>query len=117
MYGTRGTGGKALWRTDPKRTGWPKDNPWEEKVDGFNRSRTEDERKAAPARSGEAAREELDKAIASIPGGSADLTVEPILEHGQPEVVLFEQSKDASLVVVGSRGLGGSELCSRFARE
>jgi nucleotide-binding universal stress UspA family protein len=53
------------------------------------------------------AREVLDKAVASIPDGSPELSVEPVLVHGQPEVVLLHEAENADLVVVGSRGRGG----------
>jgi nucleotide-binding universal stress UspA family protein len=56
---------------------------------------------------GEAARETLDKAVASIPDGAPALSVEPVLVHGPPEVALVRQSKRADMVVVGSRGRGG----------
>ena len=52
-------------------------------------------------------REVLDKAVASIPDGSPELSVEAVLVHGQPEVVLLKEAEKADLVVVGSRGRGG----------
>ena len=52
-------------------------------------------------------RELLDKAVASIPDGTPELSVEAVLVHGQPVVVLLEEAKKADLVVVGSRGRGG----------
>src|SRR3954451_23942752 len=55
----------------------------------------------------EAGHELLEKAIASLPDGSPELSVEGVLVHGQPEVVLLEEAKDADLIVVGSRGRGG----------
>lgn len=55
----------------------------------------------------QAGQEVLDKALASIPDGSPELRVEGVLVHGQPEVVLLEEAKDADLLVVGSRGRGG----------
>jgi nucleotide-binding universal stress UspA family protein len=55
----------------------------------------------------EAAREVLEKAVASIPDGSPDLQVEPVLVHGQPEAMLLLASQTADMVVVGSRGRGG----------
>lgn len=53
------------------------------------------------------AQEVLDKAVASIPDGSPAVAVEAILVHGQAEVVLLHEAKDADLLVVGSRGRGG----------
>ena len=55
----------------------------------------------------QAAQELLDKSVASIPSGSPELSVQGVLVHGQPEVVLLDQADDADLVVVGSRGRGG----------
>jgi nucleotide-binding universal stress UspA family protein len=55
----------------------------------------------------EAAREILEKAVASIPDGSPDLQLEPVLVHGRPEAVLLHASETADMVVVGSRGRGG----------
>ena len=55
----------------------------------------------------EAAREVLEKAIASIPDGSPDLEVEAVLVHSQPEAALLHASQTADMVVVGSRGRGG----------
>ncbi len=55
----------------------------------------------------EVAQEVLEKAVASIPDGSPDLHVEPVLVHGQPEAVLLHDSETADMVVVGSRGRGG----------
>ena len=55
----------------------------------------------------QAAQDELDKAVASIPAGSPEIEVESVLAHTSPELALIEESKHASLVVVGSRGRGG----------
>ena len=55
----------------------------------------------------EAARETLDKAVASIPDGSPELSIEAVLVHAQPEAVLLKASQQADMVVVGSRGRGG----------
>lgn len=55
----------------------------------------------------QAGRELLDKAVASIPDGAPELSVDSVLVHGQPEVVLLEEAEKADLVVVGSRGRGG----------
>lgn len=55
----------------------------------------------------QAAQEVLDKAVASIPSGSPEIEIEKLLVHGQPDVTLLDQSKTASLIVVGSRGRGG----------
>lgn len=72
-------------------------------VDGYFTAPAIYEREAVE----EAAQELLDKAIASIPSGSPELSVEGVLVHGQPEVVLLDRAEDADLVVVGSRGRGG----------
>jgi nucleotide-binding universal stress UspA family protein len=53
------------------------------------------------------ARETLDKAIASIPSGSPELDVEPVLVHGDAAVELMAHAQDASMIVIGSRGRGG----------
>ncbi len=47
----------------------------------------------------------LDRAVAGIDAGS--LSVEPKIVEGSPALVLVEESADADLVVVGSRGRGG----------
>lgn len=54
-----------------------------------------------------AAQEILDKAVASVPAGSPELAVDAELVHGQPEVVLIDESRAADMIVVGSRGRGG----------
>ena len=54
-----------------------------------------------------AAREVLDKAVASIPSGSPEIAVEGVLVHGEPGVVLLHEAETADMVVVGSRGRGG----------
>jgi nucleotide-binding universal stress UspA family protein len=54
----------------------------------------------------EAARECLDKAVASIPAGSPEVIVEPVLQRGQPEPILTQQAESSALLVVGSRGRG-----------
>ena len=53
----------------------------------------------------QAKQSELDKAIAA--GFGADLTVERKLVYGRAAQVLIDESKDADLLVVGSRGHGG----------
>jgi nucleotide-binding universal stress UspA family protein len=54
----------------------------------------------------QAKQSELDKAIAAG-FGAADLTVERKLVYGRAAQVLIDESKDADLLVVGSRGHGG----------
>jgi nucleotide-binding universal stress UspA family protein len=54
----------------------------------------------------EIAQERLDKAVASIPDGSPELLVEPVLVHDRAESVLVHESEGADLLVVGSRGRG-----------
>jgi len=72
-------------------------------VDGYFVAPAVYEREAVEA----AARETLDKAVASVPDGSPAIDVEPVLVHGQPAAVLLDEAEHADLVVVGSRGHGG----------
>lgn len=51
--------------------------------------------------------EELDKAIAATLGDSPSIEIERKIAYGHPSQVLIEQSQDADLLVVGSRGHGG----------
>ncbi len=51
--------------------------------------------------------EELDKAIAATLGDSPAIELERRIAYGHPSQVLIEQSQDADLLVVGSRGHGG----------
>ncbi len=51
--------------------------------------------------------EELDKAIAATLGDSPAIEVERKVAYGHPSQVLIEASRDADLLVVGSRGHGG----------
>lgn len=52
-------------------------------------------------------REDLDKAIAATFGDPPPVAVESVVVYGHPAQVLLEQSRDADLLVVGSRGHGG----------
>jgi nucleotide-binding universal stress UspA family protein len=52
------------------------------------------------------AEETLDRAIAGMPDSSG-VRVERALVTGSPAKVLVDASRDASLLVVGSRGVGG----------
>jgi nucleotide-binding universal stress UspA family protein len=54
----------------------------------------------------ESARAELDRCIADVAGEQAGL-VDPVTINDLPVPALLEQAKDAALVVVGSRGVGG----------
>jgi len=50
---------------------------------------------------------ELDKAVAASIGDPPAVTVETKLAYGHPAQVLIDESADADLLVVGSRGHGG----------
>jgi nucleotide-binding universal stress UspA family protein len=54
-----------------------------------------------------AGQELLDRTVASIPAGSPEIEIEPVLAHGQPATVLLDEAERASLIVVGSRGRSG----------
>jgi nucleotide-binding universal stress UspA family protein len=56
------------------------------------------------------ARETLDGIVARVKDESADVQVEPVLREGQAAAVLVEESEDADLIVVGSRGHGFAGL-------
>ena len=49
----------------------------------------------------------MDKAIAATLGGPAAAEIERRVVYGHPAQVLIDESKDADLLVVGSRGHGG----------
>ena len=53
------------------------------------------------------AREALDAAVAEVAGDDPHAYIERVVEHGPPAHVLVEAARDASLLVVGSRGHGG----------
>lgn len=55
----------------------------------------------------QARREDLDKAIAATFGDPPSVQVEPKVVYGHPSQVLIDESRDADLLVVGSRGHGG----------
>lgn len=55
----------------------------------------------------EGATEELLKVISEELGDDPGVRVQPVIKHGNPAEVLIEQSVDASLLVVGTRGHGG----------
>ncbi len=72
----------------------------------------------------EAARDVLDQALAEL-GDVHGIEIEPIVREGHPARVLVEEARDAALLVVGSRGLGGfrelllgsvSQQCAHHAR-
>lgn len=50
---------------------------------------------------------ELDKAVAAAFGDSPSVQVETKIAYGHPAQVLVDESRDADLLVVGSRGHGG----------
>jgi nucleotide-binding universal stress UspA family protein len=50
---------------------------------------------------------ELDQAIAATFGAEPAVEVERKVTYGHPSQVLIDESKDADLLVVGSRGYGG----------
>jgi nucleotide-binding universal stress UspA family protein len=54
-----------------------------------------------------AARQLLDQAVDAALGDTTDVPVERVLASGSAADVLLGTAKDADLVVVGSRGVGG----------
>ncbi len=54
-----------------------------------------------------AAETALDTALQEVAADTGGVTVERRLVEGAPAAVLVEESRDADLLVVGSRGLGG----------
>ena len=53
------------------------------------------------------AKKALEESIEEAGAASAGVTVTPILREGQPADLLCLEAKNADLIVVGSRGLGG----------
>jgi nucleotide-binding universal stress UspA family protein len=53
------------------------------------------------------ARRTLEQAIADARAGGADVEVEAVVREGPASQVLLAEARDAELLVVGSRGLGG----------
>lgn len=53
------------------------------------------------------AQKALDASLEEAGVSASGVTVTPILREGQPAEVICLEAKDADLVVVGSRGLGG----------
>lgn len=49
----------------------------------------------------------LEQALAAVGGEIGDVEIEQVVREGQPAEVLVEEARDAELLVVGSRGLGG----------
>lgn len=53
------------------------------------------------------ARQELEDAVKEVLGSRPPGEVRPVVRYGTPASVLLEAAREASLLVVGSRGLGG----------
>ncbi|GAA3546129.1 universal stress protein [Streptomyces osmaniensis] len=53
------------------------------------------------------ARQELEDAVKEVLGSRPPVEVRPVVRYGTPASVLLEAAREASLLVVGSRGLGG----------
>jgi nucleotide-binding universal stress UspA family protein len=49
----------------------------------------------------------LEQSLAAVAASESDVSVTPILREGQAADVLVAESRQADLLVVGSRGLGG----------
>lgn len=71
------------------------------------------------------AKDRLERELATVAGDGAAAVTEPLVVRGDPAQVLCEQSADADLLVVGSRGHGGfaglmlgsvSAKCARHSR-
>jgi nucleotide-binding universal stress UspA family protein len=67
---------------------------------------------------------ELDAIVAEAAPGASGFGIEKRVEQGDPATVLIDQSRDADLLVVGSRGHGGfaslvlgsvSQVCAQLA--
>jgi nucleotide-binding universal stress UspA family protein len=72
-----------------------------------------------------AAEEVLAEALQTVKESPSSVEIEPIVREGQPANVLVEASKEAEMLVVGSRGRGGfrelmlgsvSQQCAHHAR-
>jgi nucleotide-binding universal stress UspA family protein len=55
----------------------------------------------------EAATAALESALAAAGGAASGVNVTPLVRRGHPADVLVAEARDADLLVVGSRGLGG----------
>jgi nucleotide-binding universal stress UspA family protein len=60
-----------------------------------------------PTALSEAAQRRLDSIVYEITGGATDVPIEQVVVEGKAAEILVDESKGASLLVVGSRGHGG----------
>ena len=53
------------------------------------------------------ARQRLAESLAAAAAGDTGVTIEEVVREGAPAAVLVDAARDATMLVVGSRGLGG----------